>query len=95
MVLIDSASDLMATASGQNYPKMENLDYYDYYSDLRDVYLRGAYEKRVKDLETFAKDKNFWAAVQDGATNFEKVRSKKRALQQNSNFLEAFFEVFD
>ena len=36
---------------------------YDYLSSWQDIYLRGAYEKRVEDLEKFAQDKNFWAAA--------------------------------
>ena len=31
--------------------------------DWQDIYLQGAYEKRVEDLEKFAQDKNFWAAT--------------------------------
>ena len=56
--------------SAASYLKWENEDYNDYYQDedqarlsLSDFYLKGAYEKRVQDLETFAKDKNFWASA--------------------------------
>lgn len=78
MVLIDSPTDLMATAS-RHFPASSDstsfqnwetdYDYYDGrdYQDeprlsLSDLYLKGAYEKRVQDLEAFAKDKNFWAS---------------------------------
>jgi len=88
MVLIDSPTDLIATASrhipGQLDMKMERFGLaapasptrqdereqglfssndYDYLSSWQDIYLRGAYEKRVEDLEKFAQDKNFWAAA--------------------------------
>jgi len=82
MVLIDSPTDLIATASRQIPQldmKMERFGLaatgeepeqtqfssndYDYLSSWQDIYLRGAYEKRVEDLEKFAKDKNFWAAA--------------------------------
>jgi len=83
MVLIDSPTDLIATASRQIPQldmKMERFGLaatgeepeqqtqfssndYDYLSSWQDIYLRGAYEKRVEDLEKFAQDKNFWAAA--------------------------------
>jgi len=82
MVLIDSPTDLIATASRQipqldmkmerfglaatgEEPEQTQLSSndYDYLSSWQDIYLRGAYEKRVEDLEKFAKDKNFWAAA--------------------------------
>jgi len=85
MVLIDSPTDLIATASRQT-PKMDTMmerfgspyeepsgivgqqtqfssNDYDYQSSWQDIYLKGAYEKRVEDLEKFAQDKNFWAAT--------------------------------
>ena len=33
------------------------------FNKLPFIYLRGAYEKRVEDLEKFAQDKNFWAGA--------------------------------
>jgi len=86
MVLIDSPTDLIATASRQT-PKMDTMmerfgspyeeepsgilgqqtqfssNDYDYQSSWQDIYLKGAYEKRVEDLEKFAQDKNYWASA--------------------------------
>ena len=57
MVLIDSSTDLMATASRANPTNY----YQDYYATNEDSwlnnYLEGAYVKRVQDLEQFARDK--------------------------------------
>ena len=57
MVLIDSSTDLMATASRANPTSY----YQDYYATNEDSwlnnYLEGAYVKRVQDLEQFARDK--------------------------------------
>ena len=55
MVLIDSPTDLMATASGQR-PQFED-DFRSDYRPWNNIYLRGAYEKRVQDLEQFAREK--------------------------------------
>ena len=57
MVLIDSSTDLMATAS-RNAPTNYNQDYYATNEDSwLNNYLEGAYVKRVQDLEQFARDK--------------------------------------
>jgi len=77
MVLIDSPTDLMATA-GRQIPKvitrLENFnDPSTFRTDVNnrrfenlyeDDYLKGAYRKRVEELEQFAKDKNFWASTE-------------------------------
>ena len=84
MVLIDSSTDLMATASRQHpiyldYAEapLKNDDVYDIdnFSTLKDIYLNRAYEKRVQDLEDFARDKNFWS------------NSKETDLERNGNLL--------
>lgn len=38
---------------------------------MQNVYLRGAYEKRLKELERFAEDKNFWALADHQESNEE------------------------
>jgi len=95
MVLIDSPTDLIATASRQIPQldmKMERFGLaatgeepeqqtqfssndYDYLSSWQDIYLRGAYEKRVEDLEKFAQDKNFWAAASGQGEDFNYLGS--------------------
>ncbi len=68
MVLIDSATDLMATASRDHHvasrlPVGDRTGSEDAhgvtrnYDPWRDIYLQGAYQKRFKDLEQFAKEK--------------------------------------
>jgi hypothetical protein len=62
MVLIDSPIDLMATASRDQpvqagvRPTILDTTGYD---PWRDIYLQGVYEKRVQQLEQFAKEKSF------------------------------------
>ena len=80
MVLIDSATDLMATASraAPNY-------YEDYYSTNENSwlnnYLEGAYAKRVQDLEQFAKDKTLdFIASEPETLEERKDEFKKRRL---------------
>ena len=87
MVLIDSPTDLMATATRQIPTSIRRADFIDrderensYLIDrdetgnresMQNVYLRGAYEKRLKELERFAEDKNFWALADHQESNEE------------------------
>ena len=66
MVLIDSATDLLAMESGGQYSGAQyeaiqpQLLQPEVFSDpWSDIYLQGAYEKRVQELEQFAQDKNY------------------------------------
>ena len=66
MVLIDSATDLLAMESGGQYSGAQyeaiqpQLLHPEVFSDpWSDIYLQGAYEKRVQELEQFAQDKNY------------------------------------
>jgi len=97
MVLIDSPTDLIATASRQT-PKMDTMmerfgspyeepsagilgqqtqfssNDYDYQSSWQDVYLKGAYDQRVEDLEKFAQEKNFWSSTSPSYTDNEDIQ---------------------
>ena len=66
MVLIDSATDLLAMESGGQYSGAQyeaiqpQVLHPEVFSDpWSDIYLQGAYEKRVQELEQFAQDKNY------------------------------------
>ena len=63
MVIIDSATDLIAMESGGSRSQIEpnRTPYWrpEESDPWSDIYLKGAYEKRVQDLEQFAQDKNY------------------------------------
>ena len=59
MVLIDSPTDLLAMESSPSSNTGYYFGNYDYEDPWNpDMYLQGAFEKRVADLELFAKNKN-------------------------------------
>ena len=56
MVLIDSPTDLLAMESTPE--SFYNYDYQEAQDPWKEMYLQGAFEKRVADLELFARNKN-------------------------------------